>query len=128
MILNLLTLSNFAYLLPFILAMEKGYLLYSIPYFLLFITSNIYHLNHESEKYRIYDQIFAFGVIAMNTYMMYLSYQNNILQVSTSIIFALVGFYIYFNYAKIEKTEYNYEEWHSLWHLVSGFGSAILFC
>ena len=68
MILNLLTLSNFAYLLPFILAIEKGYLLYSIPYFLLFITSNIYHLNHESEKYRIYDQIFAFGVIAMNTY------------------------------------------------------------
>ena len=89
MILNLLTLSNFAYLLPFILAIEKGYLLYSIPYFLLFITSNIYHLNHENEKYRIYDQIFAFGVIAMNTYMMYLSYQNNILQVSTSIIFEL---------------------------------------
>lgn len=126
--LNLLILSNLAYLLAFVLAVEKGYLLYSIPYLVLFITSNIYHLNNESEKYRIYDQISAFGVIAMNSYMIYLLYKKNKFLTSISVILALASFFIYFNYGKIEKTEYNYEEWHSLWHILSGIGSAVLYC
>ena len=126
--LNLLILSNLAYLLAFVLAIEKGYLLYSIPYLVLFITSNIYHLNHESEKYRIYDQISAYGVIAMNSYMIYLLHKKNKFLTSISVILALASFFIYFNYGKIEKTEYNYEEWHSLWHILSGIGSAVLYC
>ena len=64
----------------------------------------------------------------MNSYMIYLLHKKNKFLASISIILALASFFIYFNYGKIEKTEYNYEEWHSLWHILSGIGSAVLYC
>tara|TARA_B100000029_G_scaffold499892_1_gene570880 strand:- start:203 stop:592 length:390 start_codon:yes stop_codon:yes gene_type:complete len=129
MILNLLTLSNFAYILPFVLAIEQGFKLHSIPYLLLFIASSIYHNDCETSKYRIYDQICAWGIIITNSIVIFLIYKKKLINVIISIILALLGFYIYLNYGKIEKKmEYNYEELHSLWHLISGIGSAILYC
>jgi len=125
MILNLLTLSNFTYILPFVLAIEQGFDLYSIPYLLLFIASSLYHNSCET-KYCIYDQICAWGTIITNSIVIFLIYKKKLINVIISIILALSGFYIYLNYGKIEKD--NYEEWHSLWHLISGIGSAILYC
>ena len=125
MILNLLTLSNFTYILPFVLAIEQGFNLYSIPYLLVFIASSLYHNSCET-KYCIYDQICAWGTIITNSIVIFLIYKKKLINVIISIILALSGFYIYLNYGKIEKDKY--EEWHSLWHLISGIGSAILYC
>ena len=112
MLLNLKTLSNVSFAIPFVLAV-----LFKI-YFMIFfiglamIVSLIYHV-HDERRLQKMDMVAAFTLIGANLFLCYL-FGFAFPYFHLALLFVIFAVYFY-----IKQNRYNYNLNHSLWHLSS---------
>lgn len=104
--------SNIPFLLPAIIAVNKGLWGYGLLIVIATVVSLIHHMDTKLDVKTV-DQFLASSVILANLYVLYLSgwKQPNF---AIALLFVALAFYFFF---KAQKT--NYELNHGLWHLCS---------
>ena len=118
---NLIIATSYLFLIPFFLALYHKKYIFSIPYLLVTITSIIYH---STNNYCSIDVFAAYLVIFTNLIYIILHYTKKKTQCILSIIFAIIGFIIYF---KCVNNTNNYYILHSVWHIIVALGTSFLY-
>ncbi len=96
--------SNLFFIIPFIIAIYYELFFHSLLIILVLVSSSIYHYSNE-KKFRIFDKIFAYSLIAYNLYLCYLA-KFKFPYFWIALLFMIIGFYFLF----IKKKD-DYE-WH----------------
>ena len=118
---NLLVLTSYLFILPFLGAINKKEYFNSLAYLLL-LTASV--LCHTSDEYCNADIILAWIVILINLVYIISNYKTKTSQCNLSMICAIFGFILYL-YCKYYTIYYYYL--HSLWHVIVSVGSFILY-
>jgi hypothetical protein len=123
--------SNLIYLVIAGIYEYKQLQLCCLIYFTAFIFSNIYHY-HTTSLTLLIDQVFALIAIINNfiitSFKLDMHYHKSSNTYLTPFnIFNFCGVILCFSSLYIKKIQdKNYNVYHSLWHLVSGFGAILL--
>lgn len=108
---NLPLWSNVPFIIPAIIALQKGWLAYAILLLTATAVSITYHATREQMLSRT-DRILATSVIIANLYLFYLSGFRQP-YFSIALLFVFIAFYFFF------KARKDYSVNHGLWHLSS---------
>jgi predicted membrane protein len=113
-------LSNLVYLIAWII--WRFYVgIYTLPMFMLFVASSLYHRTHEQNQiYAYIDKVCAYWVIVLNCYMFLFSYTSIYTQIWSTI--ALLSIFLY-----TTAQQKDYEYIHSRRHITTAIGTLCIY-
>ena len=102
----------------------RGWVLWSLPYLFVFLTSVFYHQSAE-KHYCTIDMVAAYSVIGVNILFILKHWECKKNNCIIAMFAAVMGFVIYGYLNHVDRDDYYYL--HSLWHVLVALGSAALY-
>lgn len=121
--------SNLFYFLTGMAALNKQYVFRSLPYFLLAYFSSCYHISYEQDRICLSrDKSCAIVTVFSNSFRLIELFRSGYYERAIlATIMAFVSLFIYYKQRNTYNVTSEYTFYHTLWHIVSGVGSLILF-
>ena len=124
-------LSSFIFLTNSFIAAHFNYVLYSVLFFILFLTSILFRLNKNMFTYAL-DKLFVYAIILYGGYMFYMKYPSIHTLISLLIVSTFLSVIFMYEYGYVTK-QYCFdndsvlsETYHALLHVVSSIGHTLI--
>jgi hypothetical protein len=124
-------LSSFIFLTNSFIAAHFNYMLYSVLFFALFLTSILFRLNKNIFTYTL-DKLFVYAIILYGGYMFYMKYPSIHTLISFLIISTFFSVVFIYEYGYVTK-QYCFdndsvlsETYHALLHIISSIGHSLI--
>uniref|UniRef100_A0A6C0BAF1 TLC domain-containing protein n=1 Tax=viral metagenome TaxID=1070528 RepID=A0A6C0BAF1_9ZZZZ len=124
-------LSSFIFLTNSFIAAHFNYMLYSVLFFILFLTSILFRLNKNIFTYTL-DKLFVYAIILYGGYMFYMKYPSIHTLISFLIISTFFSVVFIYEYGYLTK-QYCFdndsvlsETYHALLHIISSIGHSLI--
>ena len=106
-------------------------MLYSVLFFILFLTSILFRLNKNMFTYAL-DKLFVYAIILYGGYMFYMKYPSIHTLISLLIVSTFLSVIFMYEYGYVTK-QYCFdndsvlsETYHALLHVISSFGHTLI--